>query len=75
MFKESPNVGLIRPLIIFVAIIAIALTMACHPAETYNGEAADIIFTGEHILTMDGSDVDAVAVCLLYTSPSPRDRG
>ena len=62
MFKESPNVGLIRPLIIFVAIIAIALTMACHPAETYNGEAADIIFTGEHILTMDGSDVDAVAV-------------
>ena len=29
----------------------------------------------EHKLTADTSEEDVMAICLLYTSPSPRDRG
>ena len=62
MFRYLNSLNRMNPVKILLTTSAIALAAACNPAPKYTGETADIIFTGDNILTMDGSDVDAVAV-------------
>ena len=39
------------------------------------GAACDILFESNEVNFRATRDLDMVLICLLYTSPSPRDRG
>ena len=52
-----------------------ALSAADKPLRTYAGELAQLSGAPAEVLGSTQEEVEQTNACLLYTSPSPRDRG